>query len=166
MCVSWPYKRDTTEFLDRKRTRYGSFYLHMGVAGFGVGSIIYSCLQFGEYFDLSGDCQLLIIALKPTFRILFMVAQTIFIFSYTDVRYIIIILRTLLTLNIDMWDVYRDVSRCVTSVYSIIFNIIKVPRIHSTINQITISRLHLNSCDRFWTRWGESSWIDLDWCIW
>ncbi|CAG9563617.1 unnamed protein product [Danaus chrysippus] len=70
---------------DRKRTRYGSFYLHMGVAGFGVGSIIYSCLQFGEYFDLSGDCQLLIVALKPTFRILFMIAQTIFIFSYTDV---------------------------------------------------------------------------------
>nr|XP_026491467.1 proton channel OtopLc-like isoform X1 [Vanessa tameamea] len=67
-----------------KRIRYGSFYLHMGVAGFGVGSIIYSCLQFGEYFDLSGDCQLIIVALKPALRILFMVAQTIFIFSYTD----------------------------------------------------------------------------------
>ncbi|XP_046979001.1 proton channel OtopLc-like isoform X2 [Vanessa cardui] len=67
-----------------KRIRYGSFYLHMGVAGFGVGSIIYSCLQFGEYFDLSGDCQLVIVALKPALRILFMVAQTIFIFSYTD----------------------------------------------------------------------------------
>ncbi|XP_050362524.1 proton channel OtopLc-like [Nymphalis io] len=67
-----------------KRIRYGSFYLHMGVAGFSVGSIIYSCLQFGEYFDLSGDCQLIIVALKPALRILFMVAQTIFIFSYTD----------------------------------------------------------------------------------
>ncbi|XP_045492817.1 proton channel OtopLc-like isoform X1 [Colias croceus] len=68
-----------------KRIRYGSFYLHMGVAGFSVGSIIYSCLQFGEYFDLSGDCQLIIVALKPALRILFMVAQTIFIFSYTDI---------------------------------------------------------------------------------
>ncbi|CAH2091890.1 unnamed protein product [Euphydryas editha] len=67
-----------------RRTRYGSFYLHMGVAGFGVGSIIYSCLQFGEYFDLSGDCQLILVALKPALRILFMVAQTVFIFSYTD----------------------------------------------------------------------------------
>ncbi|CAK1551728.1 unnamed protein product [Leptosia nina] len=67
------------------RIRYGSFYLHMGVAGFSVGSIIYSCLQFGEYFDLSGDCQLIIVALKPALRILFMVAQTIFIFSYTDI---------------------------------------------------------------------------------
>ncbi|XP_023948723.2 proton channel OtopLc-like [Bicyclus anynana] len=68
-----------------KRTRYGSFYLHMGVAGFSVGSIIYSCLQFGEYFDLSGDCQLFIVALKPALRIFFLVAQTVFIFSYTDV---------------------------------------------------------------------------------
>ncbi|KAI8440145.1 hypothetical protein MSG28_001543 [Choristoneura fumiferana] len=66
------------------RTRYGSLYLHMGVAGFSVGSIIYSFLQFGGYFDLSGDCQLLIVAIKPTMRILFMVAQTVFIFSYTD----------------------------------------------------------------------------------
>ncbi|XP_028177376.1 proton channel OtopLc-like isoform X1 [Ostrinia furnacalis] len=68
-----------------KRTRYGSFYLHMGVAGFSVGSIIYSCLQFGGYFDLSGDCQLLIVAVKPALRILYMVAQTVFIFSYTDI---------------------------------------------------------------------------------
>ncbi|XP_041972728.1 proton channel OtopLc-like [Aricia agestis] len=76
-------KRDADENI--KRTRYGSFYLHMGVAGFGVGTIIYSCLQFSEYFDLSGDCQLIIVVLKPTFRILFLVAQTIFIFSYTDI---------------------------------------------------------------------------------
>ncbi|XP_026747053.1 proton channel OtopLc-like isoform X1 [Trichoplusia ni] len=68
-----------------KRTRYGSFYLHLGVAGFGVGSIIYSCLQFGGYFDLSGDCQLAIVALKPALRILYLVAQTVFIFSYTDI---------------------------------------------------------------------------------
>lgn len=72
-------------FTGNIRTRYGSFYLHIGVAGFGVGSIIYSCLQFGVYFDLSGDCQQLVIAIKPIFRILFMVAQTVFIFSYTDV---------------------------------------------------------------------------------
>lgn len=70
-----------------KRTRYGSFYLHMGVAGFSVGSIIYSSLQFAGYFDLSGDCQLLIVAVKPALRILFMVAQTVFIFSYTDVSF-------------------------------------------------------------------------------
>ncbi|RVE41840.1 hypothetical protein evm_013505 [Chilo suppressalis] len=68
-----------------KRTRYGSFYLHMGVAGFSVGSVIYSCLQIGGYFDLSGDCQMAIVALKPALRILFMVAQTVFIFSYTDI---------------------------------------------------------------------------------
>lgn len=67
------------------RTRYGSFYLHIGVAGFGVGSIIHSCLQFGGYFDLSGDCQMTVIAVKPVLRILFLVAQTVFIFSFTDV---------------------------------------------------------------------------------
>ncbi|XP_013185498.2 proton channel OtopLc [Amyelois transitella] len=74
-------KKDKKEI--EKRTRYGSFYLHIGVAGFGVGSIIYSCLQFGEYFDLSGDCRMAIVAVKPALRILFMVAQTVFIFSYT-----------------------------------------------------------------------------------
>ncbi|XP_063530320.1 proton channel OtopLc-like [Cydia strobilella] len=67
------------------RSRYGSFYLHMGVAGFSVGSIIYSCLQVGGYFDLGGDCRLVIVAVKPALRILFMVAQTVFIFSYTDI---------------------------------------------------------------------------------
>ncbi|XP_037297179.1 proton channel OtopLc isoform X3 [Manduca sexta] len=76
-------KRDKDE--NFKRTRYGSFYLHMGVAGFGVGSIIYSCLQFGGYFDLSGDCRLIIVAIKPALRILYLVAQTVFIFSYTDI---------------------------------------------------------------------------------
>ncbi|XP_031763412.2 proton channel OtopLc-like isoform X2 [Galleria mellonella] len=76
-------KKDKNE--KARRTRYGSFYLHMGVAGFSVGSIIYSCLQFGGYFDLTGDCQLIIVAIKPTFRVLFMVAQTVFIFSYTDI---------------------------------------------------------------------------------
>ncbi|KAM3968296.1 proton channel OtopLc [Aphomia sociella] len=76
-------KKDKNENV--RRTRYGSFYLHMGVAGFSVGSIIYSCLQFGGYFDLSGDCQLIIVAIKPTLRVLFMVAQTVFIFSYTDI---------------------------------------------------------------------------------
>ncbi|XP_075972403.1 proton channel OtopLc-like isoform X2 [Anticarsia gemmatalis] len=76
-------RRDKDENV--KRTRYGSFYLHMGVAGFGVGSIIYSCLQFGGYFDLSGDCQLAVVAVKPSLRILFLVAQTVFIFSYTDI---------------------------------------------------------------------------------
>ncbi|KAI8440144.1 hypothetical protein MSG28_001543 [Choristoneura fumiferana] len=78
------YTNFTSDVMNAPRTRYGSLYLHMGVAGFSVGSIIYSFLQFGGYFDLSGDCQLLIVAIKPTMRILFMVAQTVFIFSYTD----------------------------------------------------------------------------------
>ncbi|CAB3224968.1 unnamed protein product [Arctia plantaginis] len=75
-------KKDEKE--NSGRTRYGSFYLHIGVAGFGVGSIIHSCLQFGGYFDLSGDCQMTVVAVKPVLRILFLVAQTVFIFSFTD----------------------------------------------------------------------------------
>lgn len=63
----------------------------MGVAGFSVGSIIYSCLQFAEYFDLSGDCQMAIVAVKPALRIVFMVAQTVFIFSYTDVSHVFVV---------------------------------------------------------------------------
>ncbi|KAH9646015.1 hypothetical protein HF086_017544 [Spodoptera exigua] len=35
--------------------------------------------------DKDGDCRLAIVAMKPALRILYLVAQTVFIFSYTDI---------------------------------------------------------------------------------
>ncbi|XP_018565130.1 uncharacterized protein LOC108906385 [Anoplophora glabripennis] len=66
--------------------RYGSFYFRMGVTGFGIGSVIYSALQFGEYWELSseGDCDNLLKAIKPMLRIVFVLMEMLFIFSHTN----------------------------------------------------------------------------------
>lgn len=34
------------------RTHFGSFYLRIGAVAFGIGSMIYSGLEFGQYFEL------------------------------------------------------------------------------------------------------------------
>ncbi|CAH1110680.1 unnamed protein product [Psylliodes chrysocephalus] len=51
--------KDASEFLVNCRrnmyTRYGSFYFRMGVVGFGIGSLIFSALQFGQYFEFSNQ---------------------------------------------------------------------------------------------------------------
>ncbi|CAH0560884.1 unnamed protein product [Brassicogethes aeneus] len=66
--------------------RYGSFYFRMGVTGFGIGSVIYSGLQFGQYWELSsdGDCNNLLKAIKPLCRIIFSLMQMLFIFSFSN----------------------------------------------------------------------------------
>lgn len=35
---------------------YGSFYLRVGAVAFGIGSMVYSGLEFGQYFELKGRC--------------------------------------------------------------------------------------------------------------
>lgn len=35
--------------------RYGSFYLRVGAIAFGIGSMVYSGLEFGQYFELKGN---------------------------------------------------------------------------------------------------------------
>lgn len=34
---------------------YGSFYLRVGAVAFGIGSMVYSGLEFGQYFELKGE---------------------------------------------------------------------------------------------------------------
>lgn len=34
--------------------RLGSFYLRVGAVAFGIGSMVYSGLEFGQYFELKG----------------------------------------------------------------------------------------------------------------
>ncbi|CAG9823197.1 unnamed protein product [Phaedon cochleariae] len=66
--------------------RYGSFYFRMGVIGFGIGSFIYSALEVGQYFEYSSaeSCRDLFNILKPVTRILFIILQMLFIFSYDN----------------------------------------------------------------------------------
>ncbi|VEN61277.1 unnamed protein product [Callosobruchus maculatus] len=74
-----PYKGNTY-------IRYGSFYFRLGVTGFGIGSVIYSSLQFGQYWEFSADheCDNWMNACKPLMRIIFVLLQMLFIFSHSN----------------------------------------------------------------------------------
>ncbi|KAJ3630790.1 hypothetical protein MTP99_011964 [Tenebrio molitor] len=85
----WRRSTDSGESFNIKKNqhvRYGSFYFRMGVTGFGIGSVIYSGLQFGQYFELSSqkDCDNMLKAVKPLLRIIFALMQMLFIFSYSN----------------------------------------------------------------------------------
>lgn len=62
--------------------RYGSFYLRLGIVAFGIGSMVYCGLEFGQYFELKNDpeCQNILIALTPATRLILTLAQIQFIF--------------------------------------------------------------------------------------
>ncbi|XP_014257127.1 otopetrin-2-like isoform X2 [Cimex lectularius] len=61
---------------------YGSFYLRMGAVAFGIGSMIYSGLEFGQYFELERNtkCHNVLLALTPATRMAFTFIQMYFIF--------------------------------------------------------------------------------------
>ncbi|XP_049862265.1 proton channel OtopLc-like isoform X3 [Schistocerca gregaria] len=61
---------------------YGSFYLRMGAVAFGIGSMIYSGLEFGQYFELERNtkCHNVLLALTPATRMAFIFIQMYFIF--------------------------------------------------------------------------------------
>lgn len=39
----------------KHESRHGSFYLRVGAIAFGIGSMVYSGLEFGQYFELKGN---------------------------------------------------------------------------------------------------------------
>lgn len=61
---------------------HGSMYLKMGAVLFGVGSMIYSGLEVGQYFELKVDdhCADILLAISPAARMLFTFIQMYFIF--------------------------------------------------------------------------------------
>ncbi|KAB0798965.1 hypothetical protein PPYR_06845 [Photinus pyralis] len=65
-----------------KQYHYGSFYLRMGAVAFGIGSMIYSGLEFGQYFELETNtkCHNVLLALTPALRMAFIFIQMYFIF--------------------------------------------------------------------------------------
>lgn len=65
--------------------RYGSFYLRVGAIAFGIGSMVYSGLEFGQYFELKSEdkCQNALIALNPAARMILTIVQMQFIFLNT-----------------------------------------------------------------------------------
>lgn len=61
-------------------SRYGSFYLRLGAIAFGIGSMVYSGLEFGEYFEMRDRCRNVLSALTPAFRMTLTLLQMQFIF--------------------------------------------------------------------------------------
>ena len=68
--------------------RYGSFYLRLGAVAFGIGSMVYSGLEFGEYFELKqdGSCHNIIQAVTPVSRMILTLIQMQFIFLSSKVN--------------------------------------------------------------------------------
>ncbi|GBM03375.1 Proton channel OtopLc [Araneus ventricosus] len=60
----------------------GSFYLRLGAVAFGIGSMIYSGLEFGQFFELEVEshCYNILYALTPSSRMAFTFIQLYFIF--------------------------------------------------------------------------------------
>uniref|UniRef100_A0A336KML1 CSON012925 protein n=1 Tax=Culicoides sonorensis TaxID=179676 RepID=A0A336KML1_CULSO len=74
------------EYSKRKNeSRHGSFYLRVGAIAFGVGSMVYTGLEFGQYFELKEDdrCQNVLVAITPVARLLLSLVQMHFIFIYS-----------------------------------------------------------------------------------
>ncbi|KAK9873113.1 hypothetical protein WA026_020844 [Henosepilachna vigintioctopunctata] len=75
------HRKSFTPMLESKH-HYGSFYLRMGAVAFGIGSMIYSGLEFGQYFELESNtkCHNIFLALTPITRMAFIFIQMYFIF--------------------------------------------------------------------------------------
>lgn len=60
----------------------GSFYIRLSAVAFGIGSMIYSGLEFGQFFELTTEskCYNLLFGLTPITRMVFTFAQMYFIF--------------------------------------------------------------------------------------
>lgn len=93
--------------IKRRAEHFGSFYLRVGAISFGIGTMVYSGLEFGQYFEMSGNfiailpssvklnisnryfiianpgCQNLFTALTPACRMALSIVQMQFIFLNT-----------------------------------------------------------------------------------
>ncbi|KAG1689326.1 Proton channel OtopLc [Nymphon striatum] len=75
-------KLDKRRALPSNYNPSGSFYLRIGAVFFGIASMIYSGLEFGQYFELASDsnCYTIMQALTPCAQMTFTFVQLYFIF--------------------------------------------------------------------------------------
>lgn len=66
-------------------THFGSFYLRVGAIAFAIGTMVYSGLEFGQFFELNGHpgCRDVFVAITPICRMVLCIAQVQFIFLNT-----------------------------------------------------------------------------------
>lgn len=67
-------------------SKFGIIYF-IFLSAFGIGSMIYSGLEFGQYFELNPDtkCHNVLLALTPATRMAFIFIQMYFIFLNNEV---------------------------------------------------------------------------------
>lgn len=65
-----------------KKAHFGSFYLRLGAVAFGIGSMIYSGLEFGQFFELENkeQCYSFLLMILPSTQIGFTFFQLYFLF--------------------------------------------------------------------------------------
>lgn len=81
------YHEKTNAYPTKKRVpHFGSFYLRVGAIAFGIGTMVYSGLEFGQYFELhaSPGCSSIYVALTPVARMILSIVQMQFIFLNTS----------------------------------------------------------------------------------
>lgn len=68
---------------------YNTFFLLFEFEAFGIGSMIYSGLEFGQYFELETNtkCHNVLLALTPALRMAFIFIQMYFIFINNEVKH-------------------------------------------------------------------------------
>uniref|UniRef100_A0A1I8NPZ8 Uncharacterized protein n=1 Tax=Stomoxys calcitrans TaxID=35570 RepID=A0A1I8NPZ8_STOCA len=79
------YHEKNNVHLKHKVTHFGSFYLRVGAIAFAIGTMVYSGLEFGQFFELSGQqgCRDVFVAITPLCRMILCIAQVQFIFLNT-----------------------------------------------------------------------------------
>uniref|UniRef100_A0A182IXH6 Uncharacterized protein n=1 Tax=Anopheles atroparvus TaxID=41427 RepID=A0A182IXH6_ANOAO len=73
--------KPTVKLPSNRSSHSASFYLRIGAIAFGIGSLVYSALDFGQYFELAQDtrCRNTLVALMPAVRMVLCVVQMQFI---------------------------------------------------------------------------------------
>ncbi|XP_035906813.1 proton channel OtopLc isoform X1 [Anopheles stephensi] len=83
---SYHEKTNSSSSTKKRIPHFGSFYLRVGAIAFGIGTMVYSGLEFGQYFELNASpgCSSIFIALTPAARMLLSLVQMQFIFLNTS----------------------------------------------------------------------------------
>ncbi|KAH8333870.1 hypothetical protein KR059_004194 [Drosophila kikkawai] len=79
------HEKNSNVHLKHKVTHFGSFYLRVGAIAFAIGTMVYSGLEFGQFFELNGHpgCRDVFVAITPICRMILCIVQVQFIFLNT-----------------------------------------------------------------------------------
>lgn len=62
-------KHDSGYLVKKRVPHFGSFYLRLGAISFGIGTMVYSGLEFGQYFEMNSEYLLTLVLNSYTLHI-------------------------------------------------------------------------------------------------